>query len=81
MSLKAKEFHTARSEAMQKRKARIVQRTRAEFEILDEIAKALKTTSQVAGKIYDFIININMVQLAEAELFMHWLVQFQRNVN
>ncbi len=66
---------------MQKRKARIVQRTRAEFEFLDEIANALKTTSQVAGKIFDFNININMMQLAEAELCMRWRAQSQRNAN
>jgi hypothetical protein len=49
--LKPKEFHDFRKRAIVGRRDRTFKRTRAEFEMIEEIAKALKTTNQVAGKI------------------------------
>ena len=55
MTLKSKEFHAMRLKAIKDRKDRTFKRTRAEFEILEDIDKALKTTSQVASKIFSWL--------------------------
>jgi hypothetical protein len=52
MTLKSKEFHAMRLKAIKDTKDRTFKRTRVEFEILEEIAKTLKTTSQVASMIF-----------------------------
>ncbi len=48
-TLKTKEYTEMRKKAMEARKKRIVERTNAEFEVLPEIAKALKESNMIAG--------------------------------
>jgi hypothetical protein len=48
--LKNKEFIELRKGALEARKKRIIEKTNAEFEVLPEIAKALKSSSMIAGK-------------------------------
>ena len=54
MTLRGKEFHALRKKSITERRDRTYKRTRAKFEIIEEIAKALKSTTQVAGKTSPF---------------------------
>ncbi len=71
MSLKPKEFHAFRKKAITERRDRTYKRTKAEFDVVEEIAKALKTSTQVAGN--DTIYFIYLAKLVGRGRAVHLL--------